>query len=91
MRRTFERDLASLGYLIFEPQKTDKISSMTLALLNHSFLSVGFYMDFTSNERLKKASMKELKVFYFHAFCLLKKCNQEEIGQMEPYVDFPSL
>lgn len=91
MRRTFERDLASLGYLIFEPQKTDKISSMTLALLNHSFLSVGFYMDFASNERLKKASMKEVKMFYFHAFCLLKKCNHEEAARIESYVDFPSL
>ena len=61
MRRTFERDLASLGYLVFEPKNKEKNLTMTLALFNHSLLSLGFYLDFSSNQIVKNASMKEIK------------------------------
>lgn len=91
MRRTFERDLASLGYLVFEPKNKEKNSTMTVALFNHSLLSLGFYLDFSSNQYVKKASIKELKVFYSHAFCLLKKVKKNDNKFTEPYADFPSL
>lgn len=91
MRRTFERDLASLGYLVFEPKNKEKNLTMTLALFNHSLLSLGFYLDFSSNQIVKNASMKEIKMFYSHAFCLLKKTKNDYNKSIESYCDFPSL
>lgn len=98
MHKKLEKHLANKGFLVIRPKKdleSENISSEYQEdLINHilvSFLSLGFKLETSSIELLKKLDLKNLKKFYLNSFDLLKNVKGANVKHKIFYSDFPNM
>ena len=98
MHNRLEKHLTYKGFLVIRLKEDLDIENISSEyqedLINHilvSFLSLGFKLETSSIELLKKLDVKNLKKFYLNSFDLLKNIKGANVKHKIFYSEFPNM